>query len=41
VLAIAGLSLAALATGVSMRLADPLLPRLAREFRSRLARSRW
>ena len=32
VLAIAALSLAALATGVSMRLADPLLPRLAREF---------
>ena len=32
VLAIAALSLAALATGVSMRLADPLLPRLAAEF---------
>ena len=32
VLAIAALSLAALATGVSLRLADPLLPRLAREF---------
>ena len=32
VLAIAGLALAALASGVSMRLADPLLPRLAREF---------
>ncbi len=32
VLAIAGLSLAALASGVSLRLADALLPRLAREF---------
>ena len=30
--AIAALSLVALATGVAMRLADPLLPRLAREF---------
>ena len=32
VLAIVGLSLAALASGVSLRLADALLPRLAREF---------
>ena len=32
VLAIAALSLAALASGVAMRLADPLLPRLAAEF---------
>ena len=32
VLAIAALALAALASGVSMRLADALLPRLAREF---------
>ena len=32
VAAIAALALAALATGMAMRLADPLLPRLAREF---------
>jgi len=32
VLAIAGLALAAMASGVSLRLADALLPRLAREF---------
>ena len=36
VVAIAALSLAALATGVSMRLADPLLPRLAAEFSASL-----
>ena len=36
VLAIAALSLAALATGVSLRLADPLLPRLAAEFSASL-----
>lgn len=32
VLAIAGLALAAMASGISMRLADPLLPHLSREF---------
>jgi predicted MFS family arabinose efflux permease len=32
VLAIAGLALAAMASGVSLRLADPLLPRLSQEF---------
>ena len=32
VLAIAALALAAMASGVSLRLADPLLPRLSREF---------
>ena len=36
VVAIAALSLAAMATGVSMRLADPLLPRLAAEFSASL-----
>ena len=32
VLAIAALALAAMASGISLRLADPLLPRLSREF---------
>jgi predicted MFS family arabinose efflux permease len=39
--AIAALSLAALASGVSMRLADALLPRLATEFQISLGQASW